>query len=915
MQYISAQEAADRWEITKRRVQVLCASGRINGAARIGNMWVLPENSEKPGDARHSKNQEAPSSKHNSPIRIVRKKLRHITQDMIRQLFESDANAHDTKMAVLTIFSAELLLHYIQQCPLNSYENDIQKAAALAAQVTGYPNITPDQLELYQCQRMQFRALLTNYPFCCDDILSWCYQYINKFGDKSAFGDTQFFTEKYMITTLVDAIDIHSAKKILDPACGGGNFLLYCFDVLSESAELPDAIPITQKLDALGKTLFGYEIDPELAMVASINLRLKYLSILASHGHCISMDDFLRFSPNIFYPAQETTAGALDICPEQQRVRKFGSQERYELLSAVLHGADVVITNPPFRTIKGMPEALKSYLKAHYPTAKCDMCNAFIQMLLSTAVPHGTVGVVSQNSWMYLDSFTELRADLMKKYSLLNIWELGSNAFYDLSGEKANAVLMIWKTEPPPPAHQIKLTSLKELNQASMEIYLSGQQDGSHTSRIHQQNIAKTGCAFNLAGTEHLRALLEKGPFYGKWAVPMQGTSTGNAKELIDFYWRHCGDPDWIPVSKGGGYARWQGLNHYCVKWGADGSYIKATKGSAIRNAAHFSETRLVFSDTGTAGVNARILLDGQIFVASGPGIRSLVGNDFAHLAFLNSRFSSYCIHLISPKLTVAAGYIAKLPTTDLILSSQRLGNYAALCLRAKCRRLQKRPQNLEFKPVVHRTGTLAERARQWFLEDLHDEWLQLFCEHSIENELSRLMNLSAADSAEIDRLIGPKQVMKEQSQTFPKAQLIEALMKKHMDASCTLTSTRARRTSLGCDGMIEYLSQETGSSCEDIWQLLSRDSFYPDWLEKKYTGLYLHALALSAMGFPTASTDRLTAAEIAARAGISEHTEAARLEVWLADSFNRIHQAVLMNAPVFHYEHGAVVRLKGGAK
>lgn len=914
MQYISAQEAANRWEITKRRVQVLCASGRINGAVRIGNMWVLPEDSEKPGDARHSKNQGSLLVKHNSPIRIVRNKLRHITQDMIQRLFESGTNAHDAKMIVLTLFSAELLVHYIEQCPLNSHENDIQKAAAAAAQITGY-HIAPDLLELYQNQRVQFQALLANYPFCCDDILSWCYQYINKFGDKSVFGDTQFFTEKYMITTLVDAIDIHHAKKILDPACGGGNFLLYCFDVLAESAKRSDTIPIVQKLNALQPMLFGYEIDPELAMIASINLRLKYLSLLASHGHRISMDDFLRFSPNIFYPTRETTAGALDICPEKQRVRKSGGQEHRELLSDVLRGADVVITNPPFRTVKGMPEGLKSYLKAHYPMAKCDMCNAFIQMLLSIAAPHGAVGVVSQNSWMYLDSFAELRSDLMKNHSLLNIWELGSNAFYDLSGEKANAILMLWKAEPPAPAHQIKLTSLKTLDQASMEAYLSGQQDNRHTSGISQQDIARTGCAFNLAGTKHLRALLDNGPFYGKWAVPMQGTSTGNAKGLIDFYWKHCGDPDWIPVSKGGGYARWQGLNHYCVKWGTDGSYIKATKGSAIRNAAHFSETRLVFSDTGTAGVNARVLLDGQIFVASGPGIRNLIGNDLAHLAFLNSRFSSYCIHLISPKLTVAAGYLAKLPTADSILSSRRLGDYAALCLKAKRRRLQKRPQNLEFRPVLHKTGTLADCARQWFLEDIHDEWLQLFYEHKIEHEISQLLGLTAADSAAIERLIGPKWVMTEQPRSFPKVQMLETLMKKYMNSSCTLTRTRAKRTALGCDGIIEYLSQETGASCEDIWQLLSGDSFSPDWLEEKYTGLYLHALVLSAMEFPAAGIERLTAAEISARAGVSEHAEAAKLEAWLAGSFNQTHQATLMNAPAFHYEQGAVIRLKGGTK
>ncbi len=911
MQYISAQSAANRWGMSPSSVQALCASGEIKGAARVGNMWVLPKRTEKPGTEKHCKTPESAPAKQKHPIRIVRNKLRMIIQKMLQQCSDEGVEAHCAKLSILTMVSAELLLHSIQQSPYGLHEGDILQSVRAVAQVTGYP-VTAETLKCYQGQRKQFRCLLEDYPFCCDDILSWCYQYINKFGSKSDFWNTQFFTEKYMITTLVDAIGLERVGKILDPACGGGNFLLYCFDVLAGAEELSDPVQAVQKLDVIRQKLFGYEIDPELAMVASVNLRLKYLSTLATHGCKFGVDDFLHFSPNIFYPKKRTTAGALDVDPKKQYVCKWGSRESYELLSTVFCGVEVIITNPPFQTIKGMPQPLKAYLKEYYPAAKCDMCNGFLQMLLSTVAPGGMVGVVSQNSWLYLDSFTELRRELMKTHSLLHIWELGSNAFYDLSGEKANAVLTVWKKEPPQEEHQLKWTSLKEFDQAAIEACLSGQQEDRYTSRVRQREIAAAGGAFNLAGTEHLRSLLIDGPHYGSYATPMQGTSTGNAKELIDFYWKHSGDPDWIPVSKGGGYARWRGLNYYCVKWGTDGSYIKATQGSAIRNAAYFSETSLVFSDTGTAGLNARILLDGQIFVASGPGIRGIAGNPLAHLAFLNSRLSSYYIHLISPKLTVAAGYIAKLPAVASLLNSDRLGGYAKICLDRKRRRLQKRPQNLEFIPVRHSSGPLADCAHQWFLEDLCDEWIQLFYEHKIEEEINRLLRLSAADIAAIDRRIGAKQVMEEENGATYSIERLGDLMQKHMSTSCTLTCTRANRNSLGCDGIIEYLSQETGTSCEEIFRQLFRSGFYPGWLEKKYTGLYLHALVLSAMEFPAGNKRGMTAGEITERAGIREPAEAAKLEDWLASEFNHFHPVSLMNAPLYCYRCGAVVHLEG---
>ncbi len=31
---------------------MLCSEGRIEGASKIGNMWVLPEDAEKPKDER-----------------------------------------------------------------------------------------------------------------------------------------------------------------------------------------------------------------------------------------------------------------------------------------------------------------------------------------------------------------------------------------------------------------------------------------------------------------------------------------------------------------------------------------------------------------------------------------------------------------------------------------------------------------------------------------------------------------------------------------------------------------------------------------------------------------------------------------------------------------------------------------------
>lgn len=52
MEFITAKEAAKKWGITPRRVQILCSEGRIEGAWRLGNVWAIPLNAPKPEDGR-----------------------------------------------------------------------------------------------------------------------------------------------------------------------------------------------------------------------------------------------------------------------------------------------------------------------------------------------------------------------------------------------------------------------------------------------------------------------------------------------------------------------------------------------------------------------------------------------------------------------------------------------------------------------------------------------------------------------------------------------------------------------------------------------------------------------------------------------------------------------------------------------
>ena len=52
--YKTIQEIAKEWELTPMQIQNLCASGKISGVGKFGNVWAIPQNAEKPKDGRET---------------------------------------------------------------------------------------------------------------------------------------------------------------------------------------------------------------------------------------------------------------------------------------------------------------------------------------------------------------------------------------------------------------------------------------------------------------------------------------------------------------------------------------------------------------------------------------------------------------------------------------------------------------------------------------------------------------------------------------------------------------------------------------------------------------------------------------------------------------------------------------------
>ena len=111
--YITVKTAAERWEISERRIRTLCAEGKIPGAFQEGRGWKIPSDAVKPEDGRFK-------STESLLCRIDRKKkeldeCRPLTEGELERLGEEFAveytyNSNAIEGNTLTLRETDLVL-------------------------------------------------------------------------------------------------------------------------------------------------------------------------------------------------------------------------------------------------------------------------------------------------------------------------------------------------------------------------------------------------------------------------------------------------------------------------------------------------------------------------------------------------------------------------------------------------------------------------------------------------------------------------------------------------------------------------------------------------------------------------------------------------------------------------------------
>ncbi|MGJ3234167.1 Eco57I restriction-modification methylase domain-containing protein [Marivirga sp.] len=695
-----------------------------------------------------------------------------------------------------------------------------------------------------------------------DDIISWSYQFLkkdleklalkrigknnSKIEDSDLLFTTQFFTDKYMVKYLVNeslsGFDKSNIQKVvvIDSASGGGNFLNYSFERLYELYKISKPNWSNQKIidTILNSSIVGYDLDSNLSKIASLSLFVKACGYAVPKKSTqikifggVANDKLGFLNPQV-------TSNVIGRTTFKTQLKKLNKEKKIK----------VFVTNPPFMGKRDMDTSLKNYLLANYPESKGDLCVSFIQRTIQLMNDKDVFGVVSQNNWMYLSSLKDFRKIFLANQTLKECIDLGSNAFEDINGEKTNVALCVigYSEIKSTRFYNLKFKNIAEKKSLVTQKNISAEL----TFELNQNQFLKNShLEFNYQ-LEHRFENIQGLQLYSEFANPMQGTSTGNNKEFVKFAWEVNGSPNWKLVSKGGGFSKWAGLNYYKVHWGEKAEIIKANKGSALRNIDKIHSTQLVYSDTGTLGLNVRMLKENQVFIASGPGIQVLKGDKYAHLAFLNSKIATFLLKLINPKFTISAGYISKIPVVPNILDSKFIAEKSKKCLDLKEKYLQKKLPNFEFQHFNYfKIKNIDSFLEKLIIEDIESDYQRLFLESKIELEIRKHYNFNSKELQEVKSVVGESPFFNKKKSLSVNSEQLDLLLSGSIDLNCSSTSRAINGYSVGSESIFEDLSYKLDVNPKPIFDYIKKNVSQFKSTKAKYFNDLLHKIILNELG------------------------------------------------------------------
>ena len=505
--------------------------------------------------------------------------------------------------------------------------------------------------------------------------------------------------------------------KLIDPCMGSGHILVYAFDVLMQIYESAGYGQRDAARSILKNNIYGLDIDDRAFQLAYFAVMMKarqynrrilsgeykpnLYSIRESNG--INREQLKYFGVGLNEDEKEKALGQmtalLDTFIDAKEYGSILTVEQYdwELLERFVEGSDdagqismdnlhldetakelrqmiaqgkvlgekyhVTVTNPPYMGSSGMSKKTSEYVKKYYSDGKADMFAVFIEVCLKIIKPSGYIAMITQHSWMFIDSYESLRHKMLTK-QFTSLIHLGIKAFEEIGNDIVQTCSFVIETsyEKNYKSKFIRLVDCKNFKQKEEE-FLSGKyQFIKESNEFHK--IPGLPIAY-WVGNQFIKNFEKKSYIEHYGILTGSQNITGDNEKYLRLFWEvdsNYIEKKWRFYAKGGDYRQYYGNLTFVVDWSKEGrDFYSINKTSNLLAEEFWYKQGVTYSAITSRGTGFRYLPEGCIFDKGGPAINLLT--DIPEiLALLNTNVAKYYFWVFNPSINLQVKDIKKFP-------------------------------------------------------------------------------------------------------------------------------------------------------------------------------------------------------------------------------------------------------------
>ena len=596
---------------------------------------------------------------------------------------------------------------------------------------------TPDWIVRYMVENSLGRLWVEGHP---NDELKSSWKYYLEEAPQEPEVETQLATIRAEYAQIDPALILCA-----DPCMGSGHILVYMFDVLMQIYLSYGYTTNEAVESIVHNNLWGMDIDDRAAQLAYFAVMMKaqqydhrwlakqvhnpvqpHVFALQDSGDWFAFEGQMHraFShhPSLFEDASiktakvlfETFADAkeygsiiqpditleeldmlekvLDEMQQQSDLMDFVTQaDAITLMKALtplilqcralVQKYDIIVTNPPYMGGNGMNSHLSDYVKTNYAGWHIDLYTCFLAQSLNLMKVAGYAGFMTSYTWMFLNTFSQTRIQLMSKAFLQSLVQPEYHSFFAEAfvpictfvfrniGVNYNGVYVRLEQFYGADLQEKKFLEAT-LNQDSCA-YLFHQCTNTFSL------IPGSPIAYWL--TEPVLKAFTNGIPLSDVAEPRQGMATADNDrflrlwhevgiEMIGFGFSNSEDAKqsgkrWFPYCKGGAYRKWSGNTEYLVNWRNDGEELRNVKGSVIRNPSYYFKTGMTWGSLTVSDISFRYVANGFLFDSKGPiCFAKDVNQEKYLLGLVNSKVAMLFLSVLAPTMDYSQGPVGKIP-------------------------------------------------------------------------------------------------------------------------------------------------------------------------------------------------------------------------------------------------------------